>query len=58
MSIVNSNIDHFDQYDKVNVGRLKARGEFSDDMMINQFNSYKVVSDGEFLCYIKTIRDQ
>ena len=41
---------------KVNVEGLKARGEITDDLMINLFKAYKVSSDGEFVGYIKTKR--
>ena len=43
---------------KVNVDRLEARGDRTDALMINLFNSYQVASNGEFVIYIKTKQDQ
>ena len=37
---------------------LKARGERTDDLMINLFKAYHVASYIEFVIYIKTKRDQ
>ena len=53
MSTVNSDTEKFNQYVKVNIDGLKARGERTDDLMINLFKSYQVASDGEFVRYIK-----
>ena len=58
MSTVNYNIKNFNQYIKVNVDGLKARGECKDDLIINLFKAYQVASDGEFVRYIKTKMDQ
>ena len=57
MSTVSSNIEKFNQYVKVNVEGLKARGERTDDLMINLFKAYLVASDAEFVRYMKTKRD-
>ena len=54
MSTVNSNIEIFDQYVKVNVDGLKSRGERIDDIMINLFKAYQVASNRKFVRYIKT----
>ena len=48
MSTVNSYIEDFNKYVKVNVYGLKARGECTDDLIINLFKVYQVASDGEF----------
>ena len=58
MSIVNSNIENFNQYVKVNVDGLKSRGGCIDGLMIKLFKAYQVAYDGEFVRYIKTNRDQ
>ena len=58
ITTVNSDIEHFNQYVKVNMYGLKARGERTDDLMINLFKAYQVASDGEFVRYIITKRDQ
>ena len=46
MSTVNLGIEEFNQYVKVNVDGLKARGYQMDYLMINLFEAYQVVSDG------------
>ena len=46
MSTVNSDIYNFNQYVKVNVDGLKARGYCTDDFIIYLFKSYQVASDG------------
>ena len=46
MPTVNSDIENFNQYVKVNVDGLKARGDQTDDLMINLFKAYQVASDG------------
>ena len=46
MSTVNSNIENFNQYLKFNTDKLKARGDLTDDLMINLFKAYQVASDG------------
>ena len=46
MSTVNSDIENFNQYVKVNVDGLKSRGERTDYLMINLFKAYQLASDG------------
>ena len=46
MSTVNSDIEKFNQYVKVNVDGLKSRGEKMYDLMINLLKEYQVASDG------------
>ena len=58
MSTVNSDIENFNHYVKVNVERLKASGEQTNDIMIILFKAYQVASDGEFLVYVNTKREQ
>ena len=58
MSTLNLDIKNFKQYVKVNVDGLKARGERTDDIMINLFKAYQVASDGEFVRYIDIKQDQ
>ena len=54
MSTINLDIENFNQYVKVNVDGLKARGEQTDDLIINLLNAYQVASYEEFVRYIKT----
>ena len=56
MSTVNSNIENFNQYVKVNVDGLKARGERTYDLMIEIFKAYQVASGCRNFRYIKTKR--
>ena len=45
MSTVRYNIENFNQYLKLKVDGLKARGERTDELMINLFKAYQVVSE-------------
>ena len=58
MSTVKLDIKNFNQYVKVNVDGLKARGERTNDLMINLFKAYQVSSKGEILRYVKTKIDR
>ena len=58
MSTVNSGIENFNHYVKVNADGLKSRGERTDDLMVNLLKAYQVASDVEFVRYIKTKRYQ
>lgn len=58
ISTVDSNIQLFNQYVKVNKEGLKARGESTDDLMINLFKGYGNAGDREFVQYIKLKKDQ
>ena len=42
----------------MNVDVLKARGEQTDDQIVNLFKEYQVVSDSQCVRYIKTKRYQ
>ena len=55
---VNSNIQLFNQYVKVNKDGLRARGESTDDIMINLFKGYLHASDSAFVSYIMMKKDQ
>ena len=54
MSTVNSDIKNFNQYVKVNMEGLAARGDIMVNIMINLFKAYQIASEGEFVMYIKT----
>ena len=54
ISTVKSNIENFNQYINENVDGLKARGERTDDPVINLFKAYQYAYEGEFGHYIKT----
>ena len=43
---VDSDIERLNQYVKVYVDVLKARGDRTDDLMINLFKDYQVAPDG------------
>ena len=53
MSTVILDIEKFNQYVKVNVDGLKARGDFTYDLVINLFKAYQVASEGGKFRYIK-----
>ena len=53
MSTVNLDIKNFNQYVKVNVDGLIARGERTDDLMINLFKAYQEFFNRDFVRYIK-----
>jgi len=57
MSSIQSNIEDFNKYVKMNYEGLKARGERCDDIMINLFKGYMCASDGEFVRYMKQKKD-
>jgi len=57
MSTVNSNIEEFNNYVKTNQQGLKARGERTDDLMINLFKGYAAAKDANFIKYIDTKKD-
>jgi hypothetical protein len=57
MAKIQSNIEEFNKYIKVNWEGLKARGERCDDLMINLFKGYQAASDREFVRYINQKKD-
>ena len=58
ISTVNSDIENFNQYVKLNMDELKARGDCTDEFMTKLFEACQVASDGECVRYIKKQRDQ
>ena len=57
MAKIQSNIEEFNKYVKVNWEGLKAHGECCDDLMINLFKGYQAASDREFVRYINQKKD-
>ena len=57
ISPVKSNIDTFNQHEKINGEGFKVRGERMEDLTTNMFKVYHVNSDTEFIRYIKTNKD-
>jgi hypothetical protein len=58
MSTVNSDIRQFNQYVKVNLEGLRARGEENNDIMVNLFDGYLMAGDRHFVDYIQVKKDQ
>ena len=58
MTTVHSNVELFNIHVKENRQGLKARGESTDDLMINLFKGYMAASDKEFAKYIHTKKDE
>ena len=58
ITTIDSNIQLFNQYVKVNREGLRARGESTDDLMINLFKGYMNAADRDFVEYIKLKKDQ
>jgi hypothetical protein len=54
ITTIDSNIELFNQYVHVNQDGLRARGETTDDLVINLFKAYLNVADQNFVEYIKT----
>jgi hypothetical protein len=57
MSTIDSNIELFNQHVKVNRDGLTARGESSDDLIINLFKAYLCVTDRDFVRYMRNKKD-
>jgi hypothetical protein len=57
MSTINSNIELLNEHIKVNRGGITARGESSDDLVINLFKAHLCVMDRDFICYIRNKKD-
>jgi hypothetical protein len=57
MSTVNSNIELFNQYVKVNQDGLTARGESIDDLTINLFKVYLCVTDRDVVRHTRNKKD-
>ena len=52
-----SDIDHFNDYVIGLVSKLHARGEQTQDLLVNLFKGYKACKDAEFVEYIKKKED-
>jgi hypothetical protein len=52
-----SNIELFNDYVIGQVGKLHARGEQTQDLLVNLFKGYKACKDAEFVDYIKKKED-
>ena len=57
MAMVNSNIEEFNKYIKMNYKGLTSHGKSCDDLMINLFKGYQSASNNEFVRYIKQKKD-
>jgi hypothetical protein len=57
ITTVDSNIELFNQYVNVNRAGLEARGEKTDDLVINLFKAYLNVADQNFVEYMKKKKD-
>ena len=55
---INDDITEFNKYVKEQRISLQARGEDSNDLLINLLKAYKAVSDEKFVAYISTKEDQ
>jgi hypothetical protein len=57
ITTIDSNIELFNQYVNINRAGLQARGEKTDDLIINLFNAYLNVLDQSFVKYMKKKKD-
>jgi hypothetical protein len=57
MAPVDCNVELFNQHVKEVVAGLRARGESTDELVVNLFKAYRVVGDSEFSRYTKNKRD-
>jgi hypothetical protein len=57
MSMVDSNIELFNQHVKVNRDGLTARGESSDELTVDLFKAYLCVTDRDFVRYTRNKKD-
>ena len=53
MTSVNSNVEEFNQYVKLNYDGLKARGHQCSDLLVHLWKAYLIVSDKSFVEYIR-----
>ena len=53
MTSVNSNVEEFNQYVKLNCNGLKARGHQCSDLLVHLWKAYLIVSDKTFVEYIR-----
>ena len=54
ITTVNSNFDTFNQFLKLNVDVLKARGKSIDNIMVNIVKAYQLESDAYFVRYLNS----
>jgi hypothetical protein len=57
ITTIDSNIELFNQYVNINRSGLQARGESTDDLIINLFKAYLNVADQNFVEYMKKKKD-
>jgi hypothetical protein len=57
MSSLDSNITKFNIYVKSQVISLEARGEFTNDLLVNVFKGYQMAQDKDFAQFIKRKKD-
>jgi hypothetical protein len=57
MALADCNVELFNQHVKEVVAGLRARGESTDELVVNLFKAYRVVGDSEFSRYMKNKRD-
>jgi hypothetical protein len=57
ITTIDSNIELFNQYVNINRAGLQARGETTDDLIINLFKAYLSVADQNFVEYMKKKKD-
>jgi hypothetical protein len=57
MASVDCNVELFSQHIKEVVAGLQARGESTDELVVNLFKAYRMVGDSEFSRYMKNKRD-
>jgi hypothetical protein len=57
ITTIDSNIELFNQYVNINRAGLQARGETTDDLVINLFKAYLNVADQNFVEYMKKKKD-
>jgi hypothetical protein len=57
ITTIDSNIELFNQYVNINRAGLQARGETTDDLIINLFKAYLSVEDQNFVEYMKKKKD-
>jgi hypothetical protein len=58
MSTINGDVALFNQYVKIQVSNLRARGETVDDLLLNLLRGYRATGDTEFTRYIVDKQDR
>ncbi len=57
MSALDSNITKFNIYVKAQVISLEARGEVTNDLLVNVFKGYQMAQDDDFQAFVKRKKD-